>query len=183
MRGWCWLLLLSGCSFIFVEGPPPDHPQRTIVDCSTSNVAPVLDVLFAGYQMVRIGMAANATDADYEDAPIDRSADIGFGIGFFVLHTASAVYGFSTTSACKDAKAEAEMRLRAPREERSWPPGGQRACRGDVDCPPGYMCVQRGGMWLCAKAAQEFNPVRTCAADSDCPRGQLCGSDQVCRPR
>ena len=41
------LALLSGCSFVFVSGPPAHHEQLPYVSCTESRVAPVLDTIFA----------------------------------------------------------------------------------------------------------------------------------------
>ena len=38
----------TGCSFLFVHGPPPDHERLPYFDCSSSNVLPVLDALYGG---------------------------------------------------------------------------------------------------------------------------------------
>jgi hypothetical protein len=109
MRLLCFLAcacVLQGCSYAFVNGPPDNYQQSPVFDCTTSKVAPVLDTLGAGYQIVRAGVAVAADENDYADYPISRGADIALGIGFATLLTASAIYGYSETLSCQDAKAE-----------------------------------------------------------------------------
>ncbi len=98
---------LSGCSFLFVdtvpdgaEQYPPDRP----IECTSRRLVPILDVLVAGYQVVRTLVAVANDDSEYADAPISRGADIGFGIGFTALFTSSAIYGFYETGECREAK-------------------------------------------------------------------------------
>lgn len=115
LRRWltpAWLsiaaLPLSGCSFLFVDGPP-DHPERVSrqseLRCTTSKAAPIIDTVIAGYQVIRTGAAVAASDSTYDGAPISRGADIGLGLGFMALFGASAAYGYVVTGDCKDAKA------------------------------------------------------------------------------
>lgn len=53
-------------------------------------------------------LAVAAEESDYVDSPISRDVDIGFGVGFMALHIGSAVYGFSSTSECREMKAAVE---------------------------------------------------------------------------
>src|SRR4051812_27760032 len=102
----CWL---CGCSFIFVEAPPKQIPQRSSAaepvpfDCTTSNGAPVVDAVLLGFQVVRTGVAIAVDDSTYDNLPISREADIGLGVAFSALFLASTVYGVNTTSNCRDA--------------------------------------------------------------------------------
>jgi hypothetical protein len=97
-----------GCSFIFVRGPPSEPKHRRVIDCTTSQVAPILDSVFGGLEGVRIGIAAAASDSAYQNALISRDADIGLGIGFAALFVGSAVYGFVETGRCSDLKEKFE---------------------------------------------------------------------------
>src|SRR5262245_18743225 len=82
------LVLSTGCSLIFVSGPP-DHPETlppsAPIDCTSSKVTPVIDTVVTGLQVVRTAVAASAHDSDYSGQPISRQADIGFGVGFAAL--------------------------------------------------------------------------------------------------
>jgi hypothetical protein len=99
----------AGCSFLFVQKPPPEESRRgsgRVVDCTSSNAAPVIDGLVMGFQMVRTALALSASDAQYAGAPISREADITFGISLTALFAASMIAGFGWTSDCRDAMAE-----------------------------------------------------------------------------
>lgn len=102
------LLLLSstcGCSFIFVRTPPSGGQPNAGVgsrSCTSSKLAPALDTVFGGLQLVRTGLAASAPDSTYEskDAPLSREADVALGVGFATLFVSSAIYGFVNTAEC-----------------------------------------------------------------------------------
>jgi hypothetical protein len=111
------VVLLSGCSLLFVDTPPAKHSGSVAPDCTTSAVAPAVDLVVAGLQTIRTGIALAADDADYADFPISRGADIGFGIGFLTLFAASAGYGFHETGKCTDMKRAAAARTAGEAEE------------------------------------------------------------------
>src|SRR5689334_21941103 len=75
----------SGCSFCFVT-PPPVPAQQPVahpkVECTTSNVAPVIDGIITGYEIVRTAYAATASNGDYANSPISRGADLVLGVVF-----------------------------------------------------------------------------------------------------
>jgi hypothetical protein len=98
---------LGGCSFLFTTAPPSQSERsrsRGPIECTTSKAAPVVDTVFTGLQMVRIGAAVAVEDSVYRDSPISREADIGIGIGLGTLFLISAIYGYSITSTCAEAK-------------------------------------------------------------------------------
>lgn len=116
-----WLLVAAlgasnaGCSLIFVKEPSEPRPR----DCTSSAFAPVLDTILGGYQVVRTGAALGADDSVYEDAPINRTADVALGIGFTTLFVASAAYGYVNTSKCSKLKRGEQLEQEA--EDRSDP--------------------------------------------------------------
>jgi hypothetical protein len=97
------LLASSGCSFTFVHPPSSSGsaagPRRA---CTSSKLAPVLDTIFTGAQVVRTAYALSASDSVYDDPtqPLSRGADVGLGVGFAALFLSSAVYGYVNTSEC-----------------------------------------------------------------------------------
>ena len=96
-----------GCSFLFVQTPEPKETRRgQVVDCTSSNAAPVIDMLVMGFQIVRTLLALGASDAQYQGAPISREADITLGIGLTALFGGSMVSGFHWTSDCREALAQ-----------------------------------------------------------------------------
>lgn len=100
---------MTGCSFLFVHGPPPDHERLPYFDCSSSNVLPVLDALYAGVAGIDAAVAASGTRA-FSTTSSART-DAFLLAGEAVIVGASAAYGFSKTSDCR--KAQAAMLKRA----------------------------------------------------------------------
>lgn len=104
-HGWSLLTAVlslgaSGCSLIFVKGPPEHPVTNRPPNCTHSPLAPILDLVGGGLEVTRTAIAIQADDAKYEGASISRGADIGLGVGFSALFIGSAVYGLATTSAC-----------------------------------------------------------------------------------
>jgi len=104
-----------GCSLLFTNGPGSEEApaaEKIPPDCSTSRIPPIADTTLAAFQAVRTGLAIGARDSVYDgsptssedESPISREVDIGIGITWVALYTASAVYGFSNTAACDAAK-------------------------------------------------------------------------------
>src|SRR5689334_17744097 len=90
-----------GCSALFVNRPPPREKRGRVVDCTSSNVAPIIDALIAGWQIVRIAVALSASDAKYDGAPITRRQDIALGGGALTVFGISSAYGFVSTAECR----------------------------------------------------------------------------------
>jgi hypothetical protein len=105
----------TGCSILFVKGPPPEDERGRIVHCTESNVAPLIDMMIASYQTVRIAFALSASDADYRNSQLSRSDDVAIGASLLALFAASSIIGFHQTSACRDALLEAEYPSPPPR--------------------------------------------------------------------
>jgi hypothetical protein len=100
-------LTLGGCSFAFIHGPPANHRQMRFFDCSTSNVLPFLDTVMAagavGETLDAVTGSPTTTTSKTELATFAVEA---------ALLGASAVYGFTKTSDCRDA--QAAMLARTP---------------------------------------------------------------------
>jgi hypothetical protein len=97
-----------GCSWAFVNGPPPNHKALAYFDCTSSNLLPTGDLLFAGAAAVD----AIAGFSGASGVPTNRAALAGFAVEG-ALFGASAIYGYSKTASCREA--QAEMVKRAPR--------------------------------------------------------------------
>lgn len=100
--------LHSGCSFLFVKGPPANHAEVASFDCSEGNAWPVIDTIWAGLN----GLGAASAAGDDENP--DQGQIVAVGLAWLAVSGISAIYGFSKVSACSDAK-----RLR---DERYYPP-------------------------------------------------------------
>jgi hypothetical protein len=97
---------LGGCSFAFVHGPPANHRQMRFFDCSTSNALPLLDSVMAA------GAVGETLDAVTGSATTMNKTELAtFAVEAAILG-ASAVYGFTKTSDCRDA--QAAMLARTP---------------------------------------------------------------------
>ena len=90
----------TGCSLLFVKGPPSEPSHARPVACTTSRVAPVLDSVFGGLEVARMGLDLAASDQTFQGAPISRGADIAIGATLATLFLGSAIYGYSATGAC-----------------------------------------------------------------------------------
>jgi len=94
-------LLVNGCSLLFVKPPRPGGSGGT--GCTTSKAPPILDTGFAGWQLIRIGIAASASEDAYRNAALTREADLLLGVLLGVVGASSAVYGFRTTEECRSS--------------------------------------------------------------------------------
>jgi len=96
---------LGGCSFAFVDGPPPNHRTSPFFDCTASNTLPVLDTVASTIGLLdAVSFATGSNDAS--TATGSRKGDaIAFGAGAALL-AASAAYGYRKTSECREAEAD-----------------------------------------------------------------------------
>jgi len=116
-------LLGSGCSFVFVKTASdpqvteiesretvPQQAAAPQLECTTGKAAPVVDTIIATLEAVRTVVALQAHNGDYAGAPINRSTDIGFGVGLTALFAVSAIYGFDRTNQCSELKTRLILR-------------------------------------------------------------------------
>ncbi len=100
----------GGCSFAFVNGPPPNHRQLRFFDCTSSNTIPTLDLVVSALSL--LDAVAAGTDGSGTTATGSSKADlITFAAGAALLG-ASAAYGYKKTGECRDA--ETQLMLRTP---------------------------------------------------------------------
>jgi hypothetical protein len=109
------LSLGAGCSFASVT-EVPDHPERlAYFDCSSSRLAPVAD---SAAGTVAIGMGAAAVlDSGENDVKRTQMSTAIF-VGLAGVAIASAVYGFTETTECADAKTALAVRIQQQQELR-----------------------------------------------------------------
>jgi hypothetical protein len=94
----------SSCSFVFVRPlNTNENALQASQQCTSSNIAPGLDTFIAGWQVVRIMLAAGASEADYQGSGGSQEADIALGLLFGGLAIGSAIYGFNATDECRRA--------------------------------------------------------------------------------
>jgi hypothetical protein len=141
----------SGCSFIFVHGPPANHQQSLSFDCTSSVVAPVLDLIWAGLNGTGAIQAASTDDYTWNQRypSTSKSTVLAVGVGWALLSGASAIYGFKQTDSCRTAQTDLAIRIQrsAPPPPSFVPPPAaapvEAGCSRDVDCKADRICVQR----------------------------------------
>jgi hypothetical protein len=132
-------VLLAGCSFAFVSGPPDHHEQLPYVSCTESRLAPILDSLFTALNVANSIFAISASDSTWHDTFCDsgdsgcspalgQTAAIPIYIGLAAIGAAGVYYGFSRTHECRVAKEEQMARAAQPTQPvepaplPGWPP-------------------------------------------------------------
>ena len=110
-------LWLTGCSFLFVSGPPEHHEQLPYFSCTESRLVPALDTVWTALQTLNFIVTTARSDTDWHDnfcdkgdttcsPPFGRTTAIPLYIGLAALGAAGMYYGFSRTGECREAKAE-----------------------------------------------------------------------------
>jgi hypothetical protein len=112
----CALASLPGCSWIFVDGPPPEHARGANFTCTTDRDPPIRDTGLAstfailGGALIYVGVTCD--EPGYMSC-LAEAAGASLGVVLLVpaiLFAASAITGFVSTAYCRDA-------LAAPRSE------------------------------------------------------------------
>lgn len=139
-------LLANGCSLLFVDAPPRDAeklPPAAPIECTSSELAPAIDVGLTALETVRVVLASAASNAAYYGAPISRPVDIALGVSLGLFFLGSAAYGFNTVADCDDARAlQHARRVRAARPapsgaaESASPPPKPRQPAPPPEVPP-----------------------------------------------
>ena len=93
------LALAAGCGFAFTHGPPAGHEQLEYIPCTDNNAGPVLDLVWAGLNV--LGAITVASDPNNYDQP---GLTIASGFAWGVFSSFSAASGFHKVSACKQAR-------------------------------------------------------------------------------
>ena len=102
---------LGGCSLVFTSGPPPPAERGAAFSCTTSYIAPILDLAW-----ITFALAATAAEKTGGIA----AGDIALG----ALWGGSAAYGIWNATRCRAAIEKADQRLGTPAElERRSRPG------------------------------------------------------------
>lgn len=101
------VLASSGCSFIFVDGPPDVPPNMSYGDlnyfnCTEPNTWPILDAIWAGLNGVGALMAMGGDETQFEDP----EQTVLVGLVWLGVSGAASYVGFQRTSECRAAKAE-----------------------------------------------------------------------------
>jgi hypothetical protein len=104
---------VAGCSFIFVEGVPPDHAKQEYFDCTSTYGLSVADGVIALSGGIGAGMVLSQSKQEYSDknSGASRNAAAGVDIALGGLLAASAVYGVVQATWCDRAKEELKARI------------------------------------------------------------------------
>ena len=132
----------AGCSFAFVNGPPPDHRTSPFFTCTSSKAVPMLDTVAATLVLLDAVTFATESGSDGNTTTGSRTGNaIVLGAGAALL-AASAAYGYKKTSECREA--EADLLRRTPvftGAPGPFAPQGPQGSRGPYDPwvarPPG----------------------------------------------
>ena len=116
-----------GCSVVFVDGPPANHPELAHVECTTSRALPIVDTVIAG--AYGLAGASTATErAPGGPSPAYRSVPM---LAMAAAVGASAVHGYAKTTDCRAARRQWKARLTAR---------AANACGRDADCAGARVC-------------------------------------------
>jgi hypothetical protein len=134
------LALVPACSFAFVSGPPDNHAQLPYFNCTESRAVPVLDTIWTALMTADVIALGAQSDADWAKAngcisgdancpAISRHGALILDAALGVAGAAGMIYGYSKTSACRDARRDAALRIQQygtqPYGPPSWPPPQQ----------------------------------------------------------
>jgi hypothetical protein len=95
-------LLAGGCSFAFVQPPKDDGPVPRASNCTSSQIAPVVDTLFTASNLVSLGYFLATSDVAHQRVAL------GLGLVDMALWLSSAIYGYYNTNRCRELIREAE---------------------------------------------------------------------------
>ena len=115
----------AGCSFIFVDGMPPDHAKLEYFDCTSTYGLSVADGLIGLSGGIAAGSALSQSKQAYADknSGASRNAAAGVDLALAGVLAASAVYGVVQATRCDRAKEELRARIFAAPLRAPAPPG------------------------------------------------------------
>jgi hypothetical protein len=96
--------VLSGCSFLFVDGPPSSHKQLPYFECTSGKGWPTVDLVWGGLSGAEALGVLSATSNSSSSASSAGKTTAAILAGEAVLFIASAVYGYEKASDCREAK-------------------------------------------------------------------------------
>jgi hypothetical protein len=118
----------GGCSFLFVDSPPPSYQPGMPPDCTTRKFWPIIDGL---YGILAVLSAVAVSDVDGGDGSDGGAIGVG---AFGALLIGSAVVGVQRTRRCADQRDEHAKWLQVYYQQRGPAPGP--AAGSSWDEPP-----------------------------------------------
>ena len=131
----------AGCSFIFVDGVPPDHAKLEYFDCTSTYGLSVADGVIGLSGAIGAGTVLSQSKQEYADKNngASRNAAAGVDLALTGVLAASAVYGIVQATRCDRAKEELKARIFAaplrPPPPLSFPPGPAPAYQAPPSLP------------------------------------------------
>jgi len=122
MRRLCfWILpsclLLEGCSYLFMHGPPAGHEKLDYFDCDANAAGPVADVSWALLDGVLVAAFASG-NSDSDPSGHVGAAPVAIAAALGAAHLASAAYGAVKIGTCSDAREHLRQRIVASAVEK-----------------------------------------------------------------
>ena len=98
-------------------------------ECTSSRLGPILDTVWTVLMTANLAVAAGSSKQDWEDnfdgdPPFSRNVAIPVYIGAALLGGAGMYFGYTRTSACRDAKNDLAIRQMQNRGPAAPPPPG-----------------------------------------------------------
>jgi hypothetical protein len=91
----------SGCSFLFVGGPPANHAQMATFECTDSNAWPVVDTIWAllnGIGAVSAATSDQSAQNTQSAQGVSQDQIVAVGVGWLVISGISAISGYSKSA-------------------------------------------------------------------------------------
>ncbi|NIM49706.1 MAG: hypothetical protein GTN62_05620 [Gemmatimonadales bacterium] len=89
----------GACGFIFSHAPPEGHEQMEYFTCTESDAGPIIDLIWAGLNV--LGAVVVAGDPDYYE---DSGAIIASGLVWGAFSSAAGAVGLNKSKKCRAAK-------------------------------------------------------------------------------
>ncbi len=117
------LLGNTGCSFLFVSGPPDPMPQQPVyLSCTESNAWPIIDAIWAGLNGLGAAVAVSAEEGTGEGEIENRGQVIAVGLAWLAISGSASIYGFSKTGKCRHARRVQMQRMYQNQQGPTWGP-------------------------------------------------------------
>jgi hypothetical protein len=104
------ILATTGCSFVFVNGPPRGHEEMAEFTCTENRAMPFIDAIWAGlFVAAGLGALLDPEQEGWGEPTSEQLAAASFVIG--VPFGVSAIVGNRRVNECLDAKRALQERL------------------------------------------------------------------------
>jgi hypothetical protein len=105
----CLTVLASGCSFVFVHGPPSGHQDLQDFSCTEGKTLPAIDAIWAGIGGITM-VGGLTSDPNSGSGDAFKSIAITAGGASLAVWGFSALMGFDRVDRCRTARSELARR-------------------------------------------------------------------------